>query len=503
MSMRPPTGCEVRALAERFHFDLTDEEVERYAEMMADWLDSYDVLEKYEQPRGPGVTYERAGSTTDSEADDPHNAWLARCSIEGASDGPLKGWDVAIKDNVSVAGVEMTCGSEVVDGYVPDVDATIVSRLLDAGAHVVGKTNMDDMAFSGVGDTSAFGPTRNPHDLNRLAGGSSGGSAIVVATGQVDVAIGTDQGGSIRTPAAWSGVVGHKPTHGLVPYTGCIGIERTVDHVGPIAPTVRTAARTLSVVAGVDGYDSRQPAELPTEEYEPAIDDGADELSIAVVEEGFDRPGAEAAVNESVRRALDELESAGATVADVSLPMHTDAYDVYTVSLAEGTAAALEGEGLGHDWHGWWDVNWAEAFGRARRARGRDFPPGFKLTVLLGAYAGERSPASYARAMNLRTRFREAYDALLENHDLIAMPTTPSCAASYDPGVERGELARFDSPLTNTCAFNMTGHPSLSVPVTSANELPVGLMLTGKHFDDATVLAAGAAVEERASEQRR
>lgn len=500
MALRSPTEREVRELAERFHFDLTDEEVERYRRLVDDWLESYDVLGKYDQPPGPGVARERRAAGSRSAAEDPYNTWLARCSIEGADGGPLDGWTVAVKDNVSVAGVEMTCGSAVLDGYVPRIDATVVTSLLDAGARVVGKTNMDDMAFSGVGDTSAFGPMLNPHDADRLAGGSSGGSAIAVARGEVDVAIGTDQGGSIRAPAAWSGVVGHKPTHGLVPYTGCIGIEHTVDHVGPLAPDVRTAARVLSVMAGVDGHDPRQPDEVPSDDYEAGIDDGVDDLSIAVLTEGFDRPGAEAAVDEQVRRALDRLAASGASLADVSMPMHADAYNLYTVSIAEGTAVTLEGEGLGYDWDGWWDIGWVEAFGRARRIRGGKFPPGFKLTVLLGAYAGRQDPTAYARAMNLCRCLRNEYDAILEDHDLIAMPTTPGRAVEYEPGGQHVGLETPHAVLSNTAAFNATGHPSLSVPVQPADGLPVGLMLTGGRFEDATVLRAGATVERTPSD---
>ena len=499
MSLRPPTESEIRELGSRLYLDLTDEEVHDYRELVTDLLASYRTvrerghppIERAEpRPRDPGHR---------ARENDPYNAWITRCEVPGASEGPLAGFDVAIKDNVSVAGVEMTCGSQVLEGYVPDADATIVSRLLESGARIVGKTNMDDMAFTGNGHSSAFGPTLNPHDDDHLSGGSSGGSAIAVATGDVDVAIGSDQGGSVRVPAAWSGVVGHKPTHGLVPYTGCIGIENTIDHAGPLAPDVETAARTLSVLAGRDPDDPRQPQSVPTERYEASLEDPVEDLSVAVLTEGFEQPDADPGVNERVRAAIDALADEGATTTAESLPIHADAADVFTVALAEGFAAAVAGEGVGHNWKGHYDVSWVDSFGKARRAQGGDFPPSVKLTLLAGAYTGDQYHSKYyAEAMNLRAELTDRYDALLSEYDLIAMPTTATTANEYVPDQDRFEfIADAWGSLANTCAFNMTGHPSLSVPVgpSESEGLPVGLLLTGRQFDDATVLNAGRAVE--------
>lgn len=502
MSLRPPTETDIREIGASLYLDLSDEEVANYRELITGALDSYDVVRSYGEPepedgvtggqRDPGY---RVGQ---DPAEDPYNAWITRCHVEGADSGPLDGWDVAIKDNIAVGGVEMTCGSQVMEGYVPSRDAVVVERLLAAGATVVGKTNMDDMAFTGNGHSSAFGATLNPHDEERLAGGSSGGSAIAVQQGEVDVALGGDQGGSIRAPAAWTGVVGHKPSHGLVPYTGAIGIENTIDHCGPIAPDVETAARTLSVLAGRDPRDPRQPGTVPSEQYEDALDGDASELKIAAIDEGFDRPEHEAAVNDAVRSTLEDLAAAGATVEDVSLPIHADAQDIYTVALAEGFVAAVRGEGAGHNWKGHYDTQWIESFGKARRAQGGDFPPSVKFTLLAGAYTSDRYHSKYyAEAMNLRNRLTATYDALLEEYDLVAMPTTPQTAHRYKPDADIFEwIADAWTNLANTCVFNMTGHPSLSVPVGTADGLPVGLMLTGGQFEDATVLDAGATVEE-------
>ena len=497
MSLRPPTESDIRELGEQLYLDLTEEEIHDYRELVTDVLESYQVV----RDRGHPPTERAEPRARDPghrvRSGDPHNAWITRCAVPGADDGAMAGWDVAIKDNMSVAGVEMTCGSQILEGYVPDTDATIVSRLLESGARIVGKTNMDDMAFTGNGHSSAFGPTLNPHDDEYLSGGSSGGSAIAVATGEVDVAIGSDQGGSVRVPAAWSGVVGHKPTHGLVPYTGCIGIENTIDHAGPLAPDVGSAARTLSVMAGADPDDPRQPSSVPTERYESALDGSVDDLSIAVLAEGFEQPDADPAVNENVRAAIDALKAEGATATEESIPAHADAADVFTVTLAEGFAAAVSGEGVGHNWKGLYDVSWVDSFGRARRAQGGDFPPSVKLTLLAGAYTSDQYHSKYyAEAMNLRAELTEKYDELLSAYDLIAMPTTATTANEYVEDQDRFEfIADAWGCLANTCAFNMTGHPSLSVPVEPADGLPVGLLLTGRQFDDATVLNAGYAVE--------
>ncbi|RQG94897.1 amidase [Natrarchaeobius chitinivorans] len=503
MALREPTSEEIRSLGDDLHLDLTDDEVEAFRELISDNLDAYETVRRYSQ-RGKRQPDRELDPGERARTDDPYNAWITRCEISGADDGPLAGSDVALKDSVAVAGVEMTCGSQVMEGYVPDVDATIVTRLLEAGGRIVGKTNMDDMAFTGNGHSSAFGPTLNPHDDSRLAGGSSGGSAIAIVTGEADVAIGTDQGGSIRVPAAWSGIVGHKPTHGLVPYTGIAGIENTIDYVGPMAADVTTTARALTVLAGADPDDPRQPDEVPTERYEDALEGDASELSIAVVEEGFERPEADERVNERVRAGLETLEEAGATVDDVSLPIHDDAVDIYSVALAEGTVASFRGENVGRNWRGWYNTSWVESFGKFRRAQGGSFPPSFKYNLLLGAYASEQfHSAYYARAMNLRNELEEAYDEVLAEYDVLAMPTAPQLPNEYVPDQDIFEFIDDAwGSLANACQFNATGHPAASVPVEDVDGLPVGLMLVGSHFDDATVLDGCYALECEMTEDR-
>jgi len=494
MQLRAPTEREVRELGERLRLDLTDEEVTAFRERIADGLSAYRTVREYADDSAPSP--DRELDTGRRVGEDPYNAWITRCDVHTTDAGPLAGWDVAVKDNVAIAGLEMTCGSRVLEGYVPASDATVVTRLLAAGGRIVGKTNMDDMAFTGNGHSSAFGPTLNPHDPEYVSGGSSGGSAIAVVEGEADLGIGADQGGSIRVPAAWCGVVGHKPTHGLVPYTGIAGIENTIDHVGPLGPDVDTVGKGLAVMAGKDPRDPRQPDEVPAPQCTD-LEADAESLTVGVLEEGFTRPEAEDAVNEQVRAGLDTLEAAGATVESVSLPLHDDAADIYTVALAEGTVAAFRGEGVGHNWQGWYNTDWVESFGKFRRAQGGDFPPSYKYNLLLGAYTGDRYHSKYyAEAMNLRQELTAAYDDVLSEYDVLAMPTTPQLPNKYVP--DQDIHAFLDDAwgcLANTCPFNATGHPALSVPVAPAGGLPVGLMFVGDQFDDGGVLAAGTALE--------
>jgi amidase len=500
MSLRPPTQEEIRELSEELGLDLVEREVMRYQELAESMLASYEkVADIAISTSSPDTRYRNPGSR--AKDNDPYNAWITRCEVRGTEDGPLSGWEVGIKDNIAVNGVEMTCGSRLFEEYVPATDATVVDRILNDGGVIVGKTNMDSLAFAGDGHTGAFGPVLNPRDDAFVSGGSSGGSAAAVASGEVDAALGTDQGGSVRAPAAWTGVVGYKPTYGLVPYTGCVGIQASIDHVGILAPDVPSTAVMLSVIAGIDERtDARQPQTVPSTDYPAAISEDVTDMRIAVIEEGFNRPGSEKGVNEQVKAAIETLEEQGATSEVVSVPLHEAAQDIHTVSVAEAFSSTVRSNGLAHDQKGWHDPKWAKSFGAARQSRGADFPPAAKLTMIVGAYTAERYQSTYyAKAMNLRLELFRAYENILDTYDLIAMPTTPMTPielnSEYDP---RDFSSTGTINLSNTCAFNITGHPSVSIPVGTNDDLHVGLMLTGKQFSDEEVLS-GAAVLENSS----
>src|SRR3989440_2736660 len=271
-----PTIEQLREIAQTYGLHLSDTDLESFTGLMSAGLESYRRIDQLTEPT-LAVRYPRTGGYRPSADENPLNAWYQKCTIKGTSSGILAGKRIAIKDNVCVAGVPMMNGSSALEGYVPEFDATIVTRVLDAGGEIVGKAVCEHLCFSGSSFTSDTGPVRNPHDPAFSAGGSSSGSAALVVAGEVDMAIGGDQGGSIRIPACWCGADGLKPTYGLVPYTGAFPIELTLDHLGPIAATVHDAALLLEAIAGEDGLDPRQRG-VRTDRYVEALGAGADGL---------------------------------------------------------------------------------------------------------------------------------------------------------------------------------------------------------------------------------
>jgi amidase len=495
-NVRPPTPEEIRELAAEHHMSLSESEVEDFAAAIEGSLAGYERLDELPDPR-PEVTYtERDPGYRPGREENPLNAFVTKCRVEGSVEGPLAGYDVGLKDNVSLAGVEMTCGSKLFEGYVPTTDATVVTRLLDAGATVTGKLNMEDMAFSGSGELSATGPVLNPRNEDHIAGGSSSGSAAAVVNGDVDVAIGGDQGGSIRIPASWSGAVGHKPTHSLVPYTGIAGLGRSFDHTGPIATSVEDCARVLDAIAGADGLDPRQGV-VPTEEYESALGADPGDVTVGILTEGFGHAQSEDGVDDAVRDSLSAFEDAGATVTEVSVPMHLDGQAIWGGVVNEATAATIRSEGLGHYGKGYYDTGFADFFGRARRARADDYLTTMKLTLVFGEYLSQAYNGHYyAKAQNLARELTDRYDGALSEVDVLAMPTTPQTAHEVRDELSRLEvMERALSMLANTSPFDVTGHPALSLPCGESDGLPVGLMLVGGRFEDATVLRAAEAFE--------
>lgn len=494
-NVQPPTPEEIEEMAAKHYMRLTDDEIEDFKTVIDDMIDGYERLDVLTAST-PDVTYqERHPGYKPDPDEDPLNAYVTKCRVEGADDGPLADYEIGLKDNVALAGVEMTVGSKLFEGFVPKTDATIVTRMLDAGATITGKLNMEDMAFSGSGELSATGPVRNPRDEAYLAGGSSSGSAAAVGSGEVDVAIGGDQGGSIRIPASWSGIVGHKPTHGLVPYTGVVGLGWTFDHVGPLAPSVMDCARVLDVIAGKDPLDPRQ-AVVETQDY-TALETEATDITIGVLEEGFVHDESETAVNETVRGALEQFADDGAEIRSVSVPMHLDGPAIWNGIGAEATAATINAEGTGQFGKGYYDTQLMDAFGNARRAHADDYLATVKLMLILGEYLSQEYRSHYyAKAQNLARDLTAQYDEALADVDVLAMPTTPQTAHEIVDTLSRLELIdRAFSMLNNTSPFDLTGHPALSVPCGTSDGLPVGLMFVGDRFDDKRVLEVGDSFE--------
>lgn len=497
MRYRLPTPEDLKRSAAANHFELTEQEFEAFQALIPQLFDTYELLEKMPQPREPIKYRDRDPGHRPSREEDPFNAILRRCELRGAASGRLAGKRFGLKDAISVAGFPMSCGSLALEGYVPDTDATVVTRLLDAGAEIVAMLNLDDLAYSGSGDTSAFGAVLNPHNPDFLAGGSSAGPGAALYYDDIDITIGGDSGGSIRIPASWCGVVGLKPTHGLVPYTGIAGIDSTIDHVGPMARTVDDIALTLEVIAGKDPLDPKQ-GDVQAQHYTDSLGQGVNGLRIGAVTEGFGLELSEPDVDATVRKALEVFGELGAQVSEVSVPAQSESGGIAWALIVEGATALLQSNGMGHHWQGQYSPGFAETLGRARHTQADDFPPTAKLILLIGTYMMERYHGrAYAKAQNLRRPLRASYDRALEQVDLLAMPTTAMKAHRYVPdGNVEGLILNGWNHVENTVPFNLTGHPAISIPCAMSGGLPVGLMLVAKRFDDATLIRAAHAFEQ-------
>jgi len=424
-----------------------------------------------------------------------YNAYVTVEEIDGAEEGPLAGKTVAVKDNISTEGVRTTCGSAMLDDYVPPYDATVVERLKDAGATIPGKTNMDEFGMGTTTETSAFGPVENPAAPGHVPGGSSGGSAAVVAAGDADMALGSDTGGSIRCPAAFCGVVGIKPTYGLVSRYGLVAYANSLEQIGPIAPTVEAAAELLEVIAGPDGRDAttRAPPEAESEqpEYASAADGDVDGLDIGVPTELVE--GADERVTEVFWDAIADLEDRGASSHEVELPSVEYAVEsYYVIAMSEASSNLARFDGVRYGQSGGYDGNWNETFAESRR---KGFGDEVKRRVLLGTYALSAGyhDKYYAKAQDARAWIQQDFDEALTEADVLASPTMPV------PPMAMGES--LDDPLTmyladaNTTPVNMANLPAISVPAGETDEgLPVGLQFVGPAFGEREIIRAGSAL---------
>jgi len=499
-----PTATQLKEIGSELGMDLSDDYVEAVRAFLVPFVDGYDLVGRLPSDL-PEVKYPRTPGYRPEGDENKYGAWIVKTLIRGAPNGPLKGKKVAIKDTVCIAGVPLANGTSVLDGYVPEIDATIVTRLLDAGADIVGKTVCEYFSFSGGSATSATGPVHSPRNPGHTPGGSSTGSGAVVAAGEVDMAIGGDQAGSIRIPASFSGVVGIKPTHGLVPYTGIMGMDTTIDHAGPLTPTVEASAPYLEVLAGEDGLDPRQ-RNLKVARYTKALDQSAKGLRIAVVREGFGHPTSEADVDAGVRVAAKRFETLGAKVEEVSIPWHLNGVPIWGPIALEGCYHTMyPGAGLGKNVEGLYPISLGRAMADLAQ-HGNELPHTIKVGMLLARYADKYyAGLYYARARNLRRRLRAAYDAVLANHDLLLLPTTPMMTDPIPPAdapLDRVMTHCWQS-ITNTCPFNVTGHPAISIPCGfGKGDRPIGLMLVGKHFDEMTIYRAAHAFERSGDWQK-
>jgi amidase len=489
-----PRTEELQRIGEELGMTLSAEEAEQYRAFLDGMTPAFKLVEQTPFPT-ERIKYPRTPGYRPEPHENRYNAWYYKSSVKGAQSGKLKGKTVAVKDSVCVAGIPVTNGASILEGYVPEIDAAIVTRMLDAGAEIVGKSVCEYLCFAGNSITASTGPVENPRAPGHTTGGSSNGSAALLAAGEVDLAIGADQGGSIRMPAAFCGVVGLKPTYGLVPYTGCLSIEFSVDHVGPMARNVGDCALLLEVIAGDDGIDSRQRGVEP-QPYRDAIGKGVKGMRIGVVKEGFGRVESEAGVDEAVRSAVRDLASAGATVDEISIPWHLYGPAIWLPIGCEGSYVnMMYGNGLGYGWNGAYSLSFINAF-EGWESHANELAPTIKAVLLSGHVLRRHKGRIYAKAQNLRRTLRAKYDEALARYDVLVMPTTPMTALKIPPAdatlIE--QLHASWSMLNNTCPFDITGHPSISVPCGEFDNKPVGLMVTGRHFDELSVFRVADAV---------
>jgi amidase len=435
--------------------------------------------------------------------EDPLNAFIRLCEIRGATVGPLAGRTVGIKDCIWVAGVPLTDGGCRAPEMVPTEDAVVVTRLLDAGAVITGKTNMDDLAM-GIGEGSAYGPSCNPVNPRFATGGSSSGSAAAVAAGYVDMALGADQAGSVRIPAAWCGIVGMKATHGLVPSYGMTYADHTLDHIGPMTRSVSDNALMLEVIAGADWRDPQWVRREPVaERYTAALGEGVRGLRIGIVEQSIEPVGATPDVQAAFESAVQRLAEAGATIAPaVSIPLWTDAVAIHMTSLNLAVSLMLHSHGIGSGHLG--RVNPAAVAGWAERARhAESAPTALKLALIATEDILERyDGVPFAKAQNLRLKLRQQVNRALVDVDVLLTPTTPHVAFARDGSDVVGDasedrLGGDISAVRNTVPLNLTGHPALSVPYgTGYHGLPVGVQVIGRYFAEEFCYRVASALEQ-------
>ena len=499
MTVKRPTHAQLKEIVTGFGMNMSDDRIAEFLSIMDDTIQAYDVIDA-EPDYMPTVDYPRTAGIRPSAEENPLNAWYVKTEIRGAPRGPLAGRTVVLKDNICLAGVPMMNGASTLKGYTPDIDATVVTRILDAGATIVGKAHCEYFCLSGGSHTNATGPVHNPHKMGYSAGGSSSGSGALVGSGEVDMAMGGDQGGSIRMPASFCGVYGMKATHGLVPYTGVMPIENTLDHTGPMTQNVADNALFLEVIAGKDGLDPRQFAPQ-VDHYTAALGKGVAGLRIGLLKEGFGLPESEADVDAKVRQAAEHFRTLGVTIDEISIPMHLKGAAIWTPIALEGlTNQMMHGNGFGTGWEGLYTTSLLD-YHANWRSRADELSDSLKISMFVGEYFLKYYRGHYyAKSQNLSRKLRETYDAMLSAYDLLLMPTTPMKATPLPP--EDAPLAlylqRAFEMLANTAPFDVTGHPAMSVPCGMSDGLPVGLMLVGKRYDESTIYQAAHAFEQMA-----
>ncbi|XP_065676158.1 amidase-like isoform X1 [Hydra vulgaris] len=495
-----PSLDDLQKINQCYNLKCTLDDLSIYQEVMKGPVEDYNFVENFLLP-----SVEILGDRTylyPLTEDNEYLAWYVKCNINAKKDGKLAGKKIAIKDNTAVANIPMMNGSKVLEGYIPEYDAVIVQRILNEGGIIIGKTTCEDLCFSGASYMTTYGPVRNPNNTEYSAGGSSSGSGVVVATGEADMATGGDQGGSIRIPASCCGIVGLKPTHGLIPYTGAIPIVPVIDHVGPMTKNVADCAIFLEVLAGYDtGIDYRQSPFAPVYEYSKLIYPlvvPKKKINVAILEEGLDLCDKD--VKETFNQAVSWLKkSEFLNIKTVSLPLHKEAYRLMVPLFFDGVfGSMIDGCGYGTGFAGVQSESLVKKMKEGYSQHLSQISHNVKSVILLSNYIKEKfGPYYYAKASSLIAHMQQLYNNILQENDVIIMPTLTNlpCKLPLKDTPIKERMIKSEDMTKNTAIFDGTGHPALSLNCGFVGDLPVGLMVVGKHFDEVSVLNAAAIFE--------
>jgi aspartyl-tRNA(Asn)/glutamyl-tRNA(Gln) amidotransferase subunit A len=412
-------------------------------------------------------------------------------TIAAGKNGPLTGIPIIIKDNMCTQGVKTTCSSKILDNFIPPYNATVVEKLNAAGVVMVGKSNLDEFAMGSSTENSALFPTRNPWDVNRVPGGSSGGSAVAVAAGEAVCALGSDTGGSIRQPAGFCSVVGMKPTYGRVSRYGLVAFASSLDQIGPLTQDVTDCALLMNTIAGHDRRDSTSVPE-PVPDYTKSLKIDLKGLRLGVPKEYYVE-GMQSGVADAIQNALKKLEELGAVVEETSLPHTPYALAVYYIiapSEASANLARYDGVKYGFSYEG--DTMWDSM----EKTREYGFGPEVKRRIMLGTYALSAGyyDAWYLKAQKVRTLIRREFDTAFEKYDALITPTSPTVPFKIGERID-DPLAMYLSDIC-TLPLNIAGVPGISVPAGFVDGLPVGLQIIGKPFGEETMLHIAYAYEQ-------
>lgn len=417
---------------------------------------------------------------------------------KGEPIGLLAGVPIAIKDNICTDGIKTTCASKMLEDFIPPYNATVIEKILKEDAIIIGKTNMDEFAMGSSTENSAFFTTKNPWDLSCVPGGSSGGSAAAVAAGFVPVSLGSDTGGSIRQPASFCGVVGLKPTYGLVSRFGLIAFGSSLDQIGPFSRTVKDAALTLEVIQGVDEKDATSYKGKITPDYLSTIDEGIKGMKIGVPKEFF-KEGLNEEIKSSLLDSIEKFKSLGAEVSEISIPITEEGLSAYyIISSAEASSNLSRFDGIRY---GYRPKEFTDVNDLMLKSRSEGFGKEVKRRIMLGTYALSSGyyDAYYNRSQKLKRKIKDEFKKAFDKYDIILSPTSPT------PAFKIGEKS--EDPLSMylgdiyTVNVNLAGIPAISLPYSKTKKgLPIGIQLLGPHFGEEKLFKAAYALEQEVKE---